>query len=397
ILYLLARRIHGDRAGLLAALLAAVSGYLVLYARNGFSEMNSVLFLILSMYFYWRSREAWPARRYGWIFAAGIAWGFACTAQDRWLLMFILPLAYEAHLWIAERFGNLRWLLFRLVVLGVGLLLPMLLFEIPYYVGMIAARAFGAVSPIPTYFEQLFGHIRLMIGSDIFGILIGFGWTNLLSYPYLFWVLCGPVIAILLLLGALSVFRRATFTNFFLGLWFWLPLVYYGLTAPRARYAPIFLAPAILLAAGLFARWTEGRRFTLAGRSVPAGAALVAVAALILTGLIPAREVVALERTCYPEAYAWLRDHTPPPHLHLSSSPMTSATELGIDSVKAIPRTAEELDARYRAGYRYYLLDFKQFYRPAFLQPERDPDPKSPFQPWYVIEDLADAVIAAGP
>ncbi|MCA9771738.1 MAG: glycosyltransferase family 39 protein, partial [Myxococcales bacterium] len=50
ILYLLARRIHGDRAGLLAALLAAVSGYLVLYARNGFSEMNSVLFLILSMY-----------------------------------------------------------------------------------------------------------------------------------------------------------------------------------------------------------------------------------------------------------------------------------------------------------------------------------------------------------
>lgn len=396
VVYLLARRIYGDRAALLAALFAAIAGYLVLYARNGFSEMNSALFLALSLYAYYRSREAWPERPYGWIFASGVSWGLACTAQDRWLLMFLIPLLYEAQLWLSERFRGVGRLFLRLVALGLGLLAPLAAFELPFYLGMLGARVFGGVLPFPTYFEQLFQHIKLLVGSDIAGILIGFGPANLLSYPYLFLVLNGPVLTALFLGGALWVFRRRRFDDFFLGFWFWFPFLYYGLTAPRARYASIFLPPAAILAAGLFARWTAGRRLTVPGRSIPATAALLGVAALGLTGLLQTANVIEKGRTCYEAAFDFIRASGEV--RHVTTSPVTSAVQVGLANAELAPASRERLEALYRGGYRWYLMDFFQFYRPSFLEPERRPaGPENPFSGFYAIEDLAAEVAAAGP
>jgi hypothetical protein len=371
IVFLLARSMFSGRVALLAALLLALSCYHHVFSVNGLADVSAVFFTLVSFFFYYQSRkEEGPRAHLGWIAMAGLFSGLSFTVHDRLLYAFLVIFLCEAFGILAMR-GGRRIAFKRCFVLCCTFLIPLFLFELPYYLAMVFLRHFQEALPFRTYFEELFTH-------HIFNFLDAFALTmvdlsaipeaqeagsrlyNYLTYPYLFLLFDGPVFAVLLLVGLVSAIRTRSRGDTLLLLWFFIPLVLLSMSlAASARYGLIFLPAAVILAARSILVLAEWAKRLPGIRKIPSQA-LVAlfVLAVVLSSAATFPELRRM-RCSYGEPARFLEEHGPK---HISLQYPVSRAYFGTDMVKEPPYSREQFEEYYREGYRYFLVDFRKFF-----------------------------------
>ena len=344
--FLLGRAMYGSRTGLAAAFVLALSGYHVLYSRGALAEIDSTFFALLALLFYYKSRKRIPEPGIGSLATAGILLGIAYTTHNRIILLFALFWGYELHLWIWRKGASAGTLLKRFVVLNLAILFPMILWEVPYYVAFSLSRHLDVVLHIPSYFEQTVKALGIAArhgyGYQYFEI------SGFLTYPFLSWHLNGPVITLLPLVGIYFALRKRSLADFLVGTWFAFLYAYFSLTAANTRYLIILLPAAALLAA----RPLASPGFATTKR----GIALVAMicAAVAVSGIAASVELMGLDDG-YREAAAWIEEQGDPRHLS-THQPLTQVYA-GVDAVERSPGDEAELEALFRKGHRYLLVD----------------------------------------
>jgi hypothetical protein len=370
-LFFLARSVFPRRVALLASLLLALSGYHYVYSVAGLADVSAMFFTLVSFLFYSMSRrEDRIDLHAGWIALTGALSGLAFTAHDRFLYAFFVILFCEAADFFLRQ-GSRSTVLRRGLLLCCTFMIPLFLFELPYYLGMVFLRRFQQALPFRTYFEELFTH-------HIFNFLDAFAFTmvdlsripeareagsrlyNFFTYPYLYFLFDGPVFLLLFLVGLLAAIRTRSRADTLLLAWFWVPFVLCSMgLAASVRYGLVFLPAAMLLAARSIPLLSEWAARLPGIRRVPAGA----LAALLLVAVAASNAAVTAElrglRCSYEAPAGFLAEHGP---RHISLQYPVSQAYFGADSVKEPPRSREELEEAYREGFRYYLVDFRKWF-----------------------------------
>ncbi|MCA9771737.1 MAG: glycosyltransferase family 39 protein [Myxococcales bacterium] len=368
LLFLLLWRNYNLRAGLFGALLLAVSGLHIQYSRAGLAETPSTFFLVASLLFYTLSLKIRPDRSLPRAFLAGIFWGVAIVAQDRWILMTALLVVGEGYLWFrTRRDGEFTWGLraARMAAIAIGVGLPILAMEIPYYGAMIVLRNLGYALPFPTYLEGLLYHLAWGYSgatNTMIGSVPWFAWSNVLVFPYLFAAEIGPVGVLLAIGGLVVALRDRSPRAMVLVLWLLVPLVYYTKSRAVARYETIMI-PAMAALGGVFLAdlgWMRERSAALKNWRPHGSGATAVVTALILTGLIPSFVVIRWAHGGYPAAIARIPIDD---HQLLSTEALGSGYLVGLDHLQLEPPlSVDELRAMYARGVRYFLVDLWRYY-----------------------------------
>lgn len=367
------RRLLGNLGALAASGALALSSFDLLYARKGYAESGSLFFLVLAFGCYLRSREDRPdesfdSERLWWMLGAGAAWGLAVAVHDRWLLMAVIPGLMELHAWITRRGWGFGAILRRGLTFLLGLALPLIAIEFAHYVALVLCNIMGFVYPVPTYFEQLASHIPLAFAGQEAGKIEGAGPMNALTYPYLYGRLEGPLYCVLALVGLGALVRRREPGGYTVALWFLFPCLFYGFTRAAARYGSIAIpAAAILVGAGFVAcvAWAARRRSGEAPASPGREAAVLAVLCALVSGWF-ARDLIRSSTSGYAEAAAFAREHDE--GRMVSTGTYNTMTYLGYEGSVLPPTSWEELEALYRKGYRYVLVDFYKYYLTDILE-----------------------------
>ncbi len=152
LLYRIGYLMYGPRTGLLAGLVLAVSPFHIGYSRAGYAQANSLFFVTLGLYLWYRQYRA-NEQRLQPLFWSGIAIGYAFTCHFNLFTIPLLILAYEAASFWKQRnkFPSFASGVKRLAVLGAGMAAPLVLFELPVRV----ARMLGKLPTSQlTYYEQ---------------------------------------------------------------------------------------------------------------------------------------------------------------------------------------------------------------------------------------------------
>ena len=361
-LFFLGRRFYGTGPAFLAAALLALMGYHVLYSRNSFGEANSVFFIVLSMLFYHRSRREDLGKWRRSLGLAGILWGCAIAVNDRWISMLTILWLGEIHLWLGERGMERREKVRRFLWLNGAAFLPLLLFQLPFVLGGVAARVAGGRFTYPSYFSILSKHSLNMQTTGVLKIILlvsnpGQALSDLRTYPYLYWKLCGPALCFCLAGGAAAALRRRRLEDWLCLVWIGLPLVYFGLQIYIAqRYASITLPAAALLCAGLFARAREGGGGSLLW---PRGALSRAGVCAAITLLLASGAVHAVRnaevRYGYREAAAFLEEQES--RFFCTNEVVLRAYLADEGMVAYSPASEPEMREGFERGIRYYMMD----------------------------------------
>ncbi len=374
--FFLGRAMFNREVGLLAALLLAISGYHLVYSVTGLSDGPAMFFALVGFLFYYRSKLC--EREDGgvlWSLLAGLGCGLAFTVHDRMLYVFLVLLLNEGIDFLKER-ARIRRRIKKAALLGGAFFLPIVLFELPYYLGMVVLRHFGKALPFRTYFEELLTH-HIFNFFDFFAVsLVDFSripelqdagsrlW-NFVTYPYLFFRFDGVVLCLLFVAGIIAAARRRTYEDRLLLVWVAVPFFLFstGLST-NVRYALVFMPAVFLIAARsllLIESYLPGMK--LKGRPVGNLFLLAAVPVVILSGWTASREIREM-RCSYSEPVAFLEEHG---SKHISLQYPVTKAYMGTENVKVPPFTMEKLREHYEEGYRYYLVDFRKFrLRPPF-------------------------------
>ncbi|MBZ0252303.1 MAG: glycosyltransferase family 39 protein [Candidatus Methylomirabilis sp.] len=255
LIYGVASRLFGGRAGLLAMLFAAVNGFEIFYDRTGLGETSSTFFVLLGLYAQVRAFQAKDAREQLWMIGAGLAWGAAVLTHSRILIQVAIPVFVEVGAWLLWR--ERRWpeKAARAVAFGLAFLIPLLAMELPYYFSVLIANAWDFPVTWRTYLQVLARHV--MIGAAAVSMPEGAGPTwNALLFPYAFWLASGPVFMLAAIGGAAVALRRRALGDGMLLVWIAVPLAVALGAIPRPRYISIALpAFAILAAVGVDWLW----------------------------------------------------------------------------------------------------------------------------------------------
>lgn len=375
-LFLLGRAMYNEKVGLLASLLLAISGYHLVYSVTGLADGSAMFFALFGFFFYYKSKIA--EREGGgtvWTLLAGLFCGLAFTVHDRMLYVFLVLLLNEGIDTLRRR-DQFRQRIKKGVVLGVAFFLPIALFEVPYYLGMIVLRHFGKALPFRTYFEELLTH-HIFNFFDFFTISLldvsqypefqeaGSRLWNFVTYPYLFFQFDGVLLCILFLAGIVAAGLQRRYEDRLLLVWLIVPFFLFstGLST-SVRYALVFM-PAVFLIAARSVLLLEQRPSGMKGLGRPVGRLIVAASLLILvfSGLYASREIREM-RCAYDVPVGFLKEHG---SKHISLQYPVSKAYLGTENVREPPTTMEKLFEYYQEGYRYYLIDFRKFYlRPPY-------------------------------
>ena len=374
--FLLGRAMYNEKVGLLASLLLAISGYHLVYSVTGLADGSAMFFALFGFFFYYRSKIS--EREGGgtvWTLLAGLFCGLAFTVHDRMLYVFLVLLLNEGIDTLRRR-DQFRQRLKKGAVLGVAFFLPIALFEVPYYLGMIVLRHFGKALPFRTYFEELLTH-HIFNFLDFFTISLldvsqypefqeaGSRLWNFFTYPYLFFQFDGVLLCILFLAGIVAAGLQRRYEDRLLLVWVIVPFFLFstGLST-SVRYALVFMPAVFLIAARSFLLLEEHTtRTNLWGR--PVGRLIVVASLLILvfSGLYASREIrehaLRVRRTDWVSEGARVEAHQPavPGHQGI----------LGHRECKGTSYDMEKLIEYYQEGYRYYLIDFRKYYlRPPY-------------------------------
>ena len=291
---------YNVRAGLYAALLLAVSGWHVMHARVGLAEAPSVFFLLVALGSYLASLDVPAPRSALRCLAAGTAWGMAVAIEGRWVATIAILLFAELYLaWRTRRDPafTVDVRLARVAAVLTGVAMPIAATALALYVAGAALAAAGTPAVLPSASDfvmgDLLGRIVALPGDWMRGIAPPRLW-NFLVAPDLAWRLVGPVGCVLALMGLGACARDRSTRAAVLGLWIVVPVVVYSAAAPVARSFSL-LPPVLALLGGIALRdFAPLRRRVFALRSVrDADPRLVGViAAVILSGLVPCRDVL---------------------------------------------------------------------------------------------------------
>jgi len=362
VLFILGRQLYGDRAGLLASLALATSGYHIYYSRSAMTEADSLFFLLVAVSFYIASRRRGAAGgRYATTALAGLFCGIGFVVHHRLLLLLLLFWILEGHFWWKDREVGRPEKAVRWVLLHVCFTVPILMTEAPYYAAILALRNFHTHLPFQTYLEQVFKMVGYQTGYlAIFKLFASR--ANFLTYPYLFWKLDGPVHAAAYLTGALILIRRRRLEDLFILLFFLLPLLYYSSSMPVMRYGAFSLPFGALAAAGgLFglprACTEQGSRpWPGLGRRAATLAALLMIASSAIFSLRGSRIEAG-----YREAMTWVMDRGDGKHISTYIHPCR--VYAGMENTAVPPGNEAELRSRYQDGYRYWVaVGFTRFF-----------------------------------
>jgi len=333
---LLAARIWGPREALIAAAALAVSPYHAAYSRSGLVDSALAALAAAALLALLRGREAaGRGRAAAWVFAAGLAVGFALGHSVR-----AIPVAVCAVI-AAGVLGLFRPPL--LAALALGALLPPAVCDLlqRHWASGLGTAAPG-VFPSGPYAAQAWS---ITTGTAGFG----FAPSALAALPGYFLPVEGPV-AVTWALAAAAVWlvRRHSRVESALHLFWWAPFAFYGLysgTAHRfflAAFPFLALARARVLGLGLD-RLARGR-----DRAVVAG--------LLIAASLPWLARLRADSSPYLEL---LRRTGTPDLPHLTTNLPVGRALAGVTRCEVVPGNAEEAETLRRAGFRYLIVDLQ--------------------------------------
>ena len=362
VLFLLGRALYSTRVGLIAALLFAVSGYHVWFSRALFAEANTVFFLLVSLLFYVRSRRDSAVSGLVPVALAGLFCGLGFVVHHRLYVLLLFLWAFEAHLWLAERDRPSETKINRALYLNLSVAVPIILMEIPYYLAAVVLRNFGEALPFQTYLEQVVKMIGFQAGYlAIFRSL--WSWSNVATYPYLFFKMDGLIPLVLMATGLVTLLRRRSRADLMVLALLLVPLAYYTMTMPVLRYGVVVLPFACLAAANsvLFTgpASLDSRRGRLAWIAIAAVAVLVA-------GSIKSREISDVHAG-YREAMETLGNRGD--LKHISNYVHPCRVYAGFENTEPFPTSWEAFhDLRQRGFNTWVSVGFVRFFEPYLAE-----------------------------
>ena len=347
IVFFFARSTCGTTAGLLAAAILAFSGIHVTYCRTGLTESLNTLIVIAALWLYTISRGHHGTRARALISITGLLLGAGFIVHYRTALIIALFVLLEILRSRREQNESRADKIKRLIALTGWATIPVLLWELPYYLAVLALHRLEIIPPFLTYFEQLLVHIFFVAHTNLASTAKVFDITNFLTYPYLFWKLEGAAMTALLPAALTLALRERKPTDGPTMALLVLPLLFYSLAQPNARYAVLAAPLAALLAGRLLGRIWESR---------PAAAAILA-AALIFSGLHASSVACGLRSDGYASAEALLRDRGGVKRI--ATYKTVAQVYGGVRNVApSWPASSEEIEELYNKGYRYFVVDF---------------------------------------
>jgi len=359
LVFLLGQRLYGTGAGLIAAALFALSAVEVLYSRSFLTEEDSLFFFLLAVLCYLSNRKAPAERKWGSVAMCGLLLGVSFVVHYRMITYIFALWLLEVPFWLTKDLQALRYATLRSLVLGVGLLTPIGLTELPYYAAMLFAHfALKTTLPFTTYVEQLVGQFLYLVSTYADSPVTGVAAVNFLTYPFLLWTLEGAAVTIALLAGMIGFFvglaKRRGLNEYLPAALFLVPWLSCTLFNPRTRYLSGFLPFGIVMAAACLQRFLQhafSSRGRLGGWLLAAG-----LAAILVRGGTHALRA-AEPKVSYGQAIAFI--HERGPKAHLATFPLISQVYSGVKNVPDLwPASEEELREVYAQGHRYLVVDF---------------------------------------
>lgn len=240
LIFFLGKSLYSPKVGILSAFLLSISGYHLLYSREGIGEINTLFFFVLANILYIQSIK----NKYFSIWYLGLSGffiGIAYSCHYRWVLMPFFFYVYELYFFYGKKpyfsIENIK----RITTLSLTMLLPFAIYESFCHLLLIIYRKAGIVFPFRTYLELLFDNFFR------FGSSVAFNIQDFIAYPYYLYKLEGMVICILLLYGIYKLARNYVSFNFIIFFQFFVSLIFFGLhSADFPRFFVIAL-PSIFL------------------------------------------------------------------------------------------------------------------------------------------------------
>ena len=358
VLYLLARRLYGPRAALLATLLLAVSGYRIHYSRSTMAETTSLLFLLLAFYFYAGSRTRTQHLSSRALAPAALFLGISFTTHNRMIVLLLLFLLLELTLWSPRSRHPPPFLAKRLFVLAAFFALPLLAWEAVYYAAFLAGKHLGLLLSVPSYFEQ----VVVALGRSALWNYISRAYrpAGFLTFPYLSVMASGPVPILLTVAGLVVAFRRRSYPDLLAASWFLLPFFLYSITTAGLSRVYTVILPAAALLGGSVLR-ADGTA-PMDPPDPPARRSRVLYACLALLVLLPGTLFglrAARSRDGYARTAAHLRAQGPGKVI-ATNVPVLRAYLRRDDVAERPPASLDALRARIEDGYRYYVIDYNR-------------------------------------
>jgi 4-amino-4-deoxy-L-arabinose transferase-like glycosyltransferase len=319
LVYLIGRRLYGDKAGLLAALFAALTASAIQQAHFYTVDSLASFFTVLTVYYSVRVAQADAAGGPPWtlLALAGLAVGLATACKlSAALSALFVALAGAAWAWRALGTPSSQALLRRLVLLSAALGLAALMSLVAFRVAQPYAfegPGFFGLKPYQPWWERM-GQIQAEQSGSL-DAPPGQQWTNRapIWFPWLNIVVWGMGLPLGLAAWAgwavaginLARGRRQHFV-----LWLGLTLLFLYLSTRWVKtmryFLPLYPLLAILAAYGLSRLWQAAslrtRRLGLALTIVVVAGAVLWAAAMFGIYLRPATRVAASR---------WVYDHVP--------------------------------------------------------------------------------------
>jgi hypothetical protein len=360
LVFLLGRALYRPWVGALAAVFLAVSPYHIWYSRSGFAEADTTFFLVLTVLLYVVGHR----RSSSWLMAlTGLACGVGFVVHHRFALFLGVLWLLEAFIAVTRRGSETKAQLKRFCLLNAAFLLPILSIEAVYHAALIAFQAAGKVMPCATYFTQLLVVSTYIRYNNLIPYSYFFEWRNFLTYPYLLWIVEGPLVVVFFLGGVAGLLRRRGLADLIVGILLVGPILFYSYLNANARFISIVM-PFLAVATGAFlvevVQWAARRdEWWKTGACLVVGTLLASQAGV---GLHHTRKMLDW-KVGYREAFAWIRERSEGVPRAICSYPHFSKLYLGKEASAKMPASEEELRERYEEGFRYLVLvDFLLHY-----------------------------------
>lgn len=245
--------------------------------------------------------------------------------------------------------------------------LPLILWEIPFYLSILLIKQVGRPLYFQTYLELLLDNFRR------FGKSTGFNLKDVIAYPYYLWKLEGPLVCILLIVGSFKCLKSHKSADLIVLIPFIIPLAFFSFfSADFPRFLVISI-PFISIIAG------RSLDFNLKLTKYIELSTLCTLLVL-LWGIYNCSHIINL-KTGMRDAFSYLDSIGAKKHLttHYEMSVFYTKNKKFIKDIREDVRDYKHLKALYREGYRYLLCDVQK-YITRF--------PHWPFEPPEILTDI---------
>jgi 4-amino-4-deoxy-L-arabinose transferase-like glycosyltransferase len=191
LIFLITQHLYNKWVGLISASLAAVSSYHIYYSTIALPEMVGAVFFFIGFYCYCLSTER---KNVLFIVFSGFSVGFAFTCnQWRWIFLPLSMVFFDFLRLAMHKVNFYNFIKRNLVFIGFCFI-PILLFQIPYYMLLITNKSL----PFRTYFQQL--SERLAAGEPMVFLL-----NNAWVFLKYFWIIEGSIFSLILFYGVIRL------------------------------------------------------------------------------------------------------------------------------------------------------------------------------------------------